>query len=121
LNDQTVKNRYPLLRIDQLQDQLAGVRIFTRLDLPNVYAHIRIKKGNKWKTAFRIRHGHFEYLTMPFGLTNAPVTFQAVIDHIIRPFLDKFAVYYLDNILIFSKIPTEHKTYIKAVLDALYT
>jgi len=57
---------------------------------------------------------------MPFRLTNVPITFQAVIDYTIRPFLDKFAVYYLDDILIFSKIPIEHKTYIKAVLDILY-
>jgi len=121
LNDQTVKNRYPLPLISRLRDQLAGARIFTRLDLPTAYAHIRIKKGDEWKTAFRTRHGHFEYCVMPFGLTNAPATFQSVVDHAIRPFLDKFAVCYLDDILIFSKIPTEHKAYMKAVLDALYT
>jgi len=94
--------------------------IFIRLDLLNIYTYIRIKKGNEWKTAFRIYYGHFKYLTIPFRLTNVPVTFQAVIDYTIRLFLDKFVVCYLDDILIFSKIPIEYKTYIKAVLDILY-
>jgi len=110
-----------LLLISQLRDQLAGVCIFICLDLPTVYAYIRIKKGDEWKTAFRTRHGHFEYCIMPFGLTNVPATFQSVVDHAIRPFLDKFVVCYLDNILIFSKIPTEHKAHMKAVLDILHT
>jgi len=91
-----------------------------RLDLPTVYAYIRIKKGDKWKTAFRTRHGHFEYYIMPFGLTNTPATFQSVVNHTIRPFLDKFVVCYLDDILIFSRTPTEHKTHMKAVLDVLH-
>ncbi|KAL2019738.1 hypothetical protein VTK56DRAFT_9182 [Thermocarpiscus australiensis] len=120
LNDQTVKNRYPLPLISRLQDQLAGARYFTRLDLPTAYAHIRIKEGDEWKTAFRTPYGHYEYLVMPFGLTNAPATFQAVVDHAIRPFLDKFAVCYLDDILIFSRTLEEHKQHVKQVLDALY-
>jgi len=91
-----------------------------RLDLPTVYTYIRIKKGDEWKIAFRTCYGHFEYCVMPFGLTNVPATFQSVVNYTIRPFLDKFIVYYLDDILIFSKIPTEHKAYIKAVLDILY-
>jgi hypothetical protein len=120
LNAETVKNRYPLPLISQLRDQLAGARHFTRLDLPTAYAHIRIKKGDEWKTAFRTRHGHFEYQVMPFGLTNAPATFQAVVDHAIRPFLDKFAVCYLDDILIFSKTLEEHRKHVRQVLDALH-
>jgi hypothetical protein len=120
LNGETVKNRYPLPLIAQLRDQLAGARHFTRLDLPTAYAHIRIKKGDEWKTAFRTRHGHFEYQVMPFGLTNAPATFQAVVDHAIRPFLDRFAVCYLDDILIFSKTLEEHKKHVRQVLDALH-
>jgi len=99
---------------------LAGARIFTHLDLPTVYAYICIKKGDEWKIAFRTRHRYFEYYVIPFGLTNVPVTFQSVVDHAIRPFLDKIAVYYLDNILIFSKILSEHMTYVKVVLDVLY-
>ena len=69
---------------------------------------------------FYILYRHFEYLVMPFGLTNVPITFQSLIDHVIRPFLDKFVVYYLDDILIFSKTLAEHWKYVRAVLDALY-
>jgi hypothetical protein len=72
------------------------------------YIYIRIKKGDEWKTAFRTLYRHFKYLVIPFGLTNMPATFQSVVDHAIQPFLDKFVVYYLDNILIFSKILEEH-------------
>jgi hypothetical protein len=103
LNDQTVKNRYPLPLISKLRSQLADAQWFTRLDLPTAYAHIRIKEGDEWKTVFRTPYGHFEYFVMPFGLTNAPATFQAVVDHAIEPFRGKFAVCYLDDILIYSK------------------
>jgi hypothetical protein len=88
--------------------------------LPTAYIYIRIKEGDKWKTAFRTLYRHFEYLVIPFGLTNAPATFQSVVDHTIQPFLNRFIVYYLDNILIFSKTLEEHRRYIRAVLDALY-
>jgi hypothetical protein len=120
LNEQTVKNRYPLPLISRLRDQLSKARHFTRLDLPTAYAHIRIKSGDEWKTAFRTPYGHYEYLVMPFGLTNAPATFQSVVDHAIRPFLDRSAVCYLDDILIFSETLDEHKKHVKAVLDALH-
>ena len=76
--------------------------------MPLVYNYIQIKEGDEWKTAFYTLYGHFEYLVMPFGLTNAPIIFQSLIDYVIWPFLDKFAVYYLDNILIFSKTLTEY-------------
>ena len=75
LNGKTVKNRYPLPLISSIRDQLTGAQHFTRLDLLTAYAYIRIKKGDEWKTAFRIRYGHFEYQVMPFGLTNAPTIF----------------------------------------------
>jgi hypothetical protein len=72
------------------------------------YIYIRIKEGNEWKTAFKTLYRHFEYLVMPFGLTNAPATFQAVVNYAIQPFLNKFVVYYLDNIFIFLKTLEEH-------------
>ena len=99
---------------------MSNIQYFTRLDLPTAYAHIRIKLGDEWKTAFRTPYGHYEYLVIPFGLTNVPTIFQSVVDYAIRLFLNKFTVYYLDNILIFSKILEEYKRYIKAVLDVLY-
>ena len=111
-----VKNRYPLPLISRLRDQLSGVRYFTRLDLLTAYAHIRIKEGDEWKTAFRTPYGHYEYLVMPFGLTNVLATFQAAIDYVIRHCLDRFAVCYLDDILIYSKILEEHKTHVRQVL-----
>ena len=120
LNDQTVKNRYPLPLISRLRDQLVGARYFTRLDLPVAYAHIRIREGDEWKTAFRTAFGHYEYQVLPFGLTNAPATFQSAIDHAICPFLDRTAVCYLDDILIFSKTLDEYKRHVKEVLDALH-
>ncbi|EAQ84694.1 hypothetical protein CHGG_08708 [Chaetomium globosum CBS 148.51] len=120
LNNERVKNRYPLPLIARLRDQLSGAQYYTRLDLPTAYAHIRIKEGDEWKTAFRTPYGHYEYLVMPFGLTNAPATFQAAIDHAIRHCLDKFAVCYLDDILIYSKTLEEHKEHVRQVLDALH-
>jgi hypothetical protein len=78
---------YQLPLISRLRDQLAGAQFFTRLDLPTAYAHIRIKEGDKWKTAFRTPYGHYEYLVMPLGLTNALATFHATINHAIRPYL----------------------------------
>ena len=88
--------------------------------MPSAYNYIRIKEGDEWKTAFYILYRHFEYLVIPFGLTNMLVTFQSLIDYVIRPFLDKFVVYYLDDILIFSKTLVEYRKYIRAVLDTLY-
>jgi hypothetical protein len=88
--------------------------------LPIAYIYIRIKEGDEWKTAFKTPYRHFEYLVILFRLTNVPATFQSVVDYTIQPFLDKFAVCYLDDILIFSKTLEEHWKYIKAVLDALY-
>ena len=103
LNDITIKNRYPLPLITELRDRLQGAEWFTKLDLLGAYNLIRIKEGNEWKTAFRTRYGHYEYLVMPFGLTNAPATFKALINDVLREFLDDFVVVYLDDILIFSK------------------
>ena len=120
LNDQTIKNCYLLPLISRLRDQLASAKFFIRLDLPSAYNYIRIKEGDEWKTAFYILYRHFEYLVIPFGLTNMLVTFQSLIDYVIRPFLDKFVVYYLDDILIFSKTLAEYQKYIRVVLDMLY-
>jgi hypothetical protein len=119
LNDITIKNRYPLPLITEIRDKLYGAQWFTALDLTGAYNLIRIKEGEEWKTAFRTQEGHFEYLVMPFGLTNAPATFQSMINHVLREFLDQFVMVYLDDILIFSRTLEEHKEHVHQVLQRL--
>jgi transposase InsO family protein len=119
LNARTVKDRTPLPLITELKDRLQGKQIFTALDLKGAYNLVRIKEGDEWKTAFRTKFGLFEYLVMPFGLTNAPATFQKMINHVLRQYLDIFVVCYLDDILIFSDNEEEHKEHVHKVLKAL--
>jgi Reverse transcriptase (RNA-dependent DNA polymerase)/RNase H-like domain found in reverse transcriptase/Integrase zinc binding domain len=119
LNDITIKNRYPLPLISDMLDRLKGAQLFTKLDCKDAYNRIRIREGDEWKTAFRTRFGLFEYLVMPFGLTNAPATFQAYIDKALREHLDVICVVYLDDVLIFSKNPTEHTGHVRQVLQSL--
>lgn len=119
LNSRTVKNRYPLPRIDELLDRLQGASVFTKLDLQSGYWQIRIKEEDVHKTAFRTRYGHYEWRVLPFGLTNAPATFQALMNKVLQPYLDKFVVVYLDDILIFSRTPEEHAQHLQLVLEAL--
>ena len=119
LNKVTVKNRHPLPLISETLDRLSGAEVFSKLDLKDAYHRIRIREGDEWKTAFRTRYGHFEYLVMPFGLTNAPATFQAYINRALRGLLDDFCVVYLDDILIFSQTREEHLRHIREVLARL--
>ena len=119
LNNQTVKNRYPLPRIDDLMAQLHGAKVFTSLDLAQGYHQIRITPEDVPKTAFRTPLGHFQYKVLPFGLTNAPATFQEVMNDIFRPYLRKFVLIYLDDILIYSKTPEEHVEHMRLVLEVL--
>ena len=102
LNDITVKNRYLLPNISELQDRLSGAKFFTALDLRGAYNLIRMKKGEEWKTAFRTRYSHYEYMVMPFGLTNAPAVCQALINNVLWEHLDITVVAYLDDILVYS-------------------
>lgn len=119
LNDITIKNCYPLPLIGEFRDMLYQAQWFTTLDLKGAYNLIRIKEGEKWKTAFRTRREHYKYLVMPFGLTNAPATFQTIINHVFRECLDIFVVIYLDDILVFSKTLEEHKQHVHTVLQKL--
>lgn len=119
LNSVTIKNRHPLPLISETLDRLVGAKLFTKLDLQHAYHRVRIREGDEWKTAFRTRYGHFEYLVMPFGLTNAPATFQAYINRALADVVDIFCVVYLDDILIFSDSLEAHWGHVKQVLERL--
>jgi hypothetical protein len=119
LNKITVKNRYPLPRIDDLLDQLKNVVYFTKLDLHIGYHQIRVAEQDAWKNAFKTKQGLFERLVMSFGLCNAPTYFMCVMNNVFMPFLDDFVIVYLDNILVFSGTWDEHVRHVKQVLDTL--
>ena len=119
LNDITIKNRYPIPLIAVLLDRLVGAWLFTKLDLIAAYNALRIRAGDEWKTAFRCRYGHFEYLVMSFGLTNAPATFQSYIHMALREFLDVFVIVFLDDILIYTPKGVNHEEHVKKVLEKL--
>jgi len=119
LNNDTVKNAYPLPLIKDLLDRVRQCTIFTKLDLPGAYNLVRIRDGDQPKTAFRTRFGNFEYEVMPFGLCNAPATFQFFLNDILSEVLDKYAYSYIDDILIFSKTKEEHIKHVRRVLKIL--
>jgi hypothetical protein len=119
LNKVTKKNRYPLPLIPEILDRLVGAQVFTKLDLRDAYHRIRITNEDTWKTAFRTRYGHYEYLVMPFGLTNAPASFQAYINEALRGLLDDICVAFMDDILIFSPDRAAHEKHVNLVLERL--
>ncbi|KAE8667867.1 Detected protein of unknown function [Hibiscus syriacus] len=115
----TVKNKYPLPRIDDLFDQLRGATVFSKIDLRSGYYQLKVKGSDVAKTAIRTRYGHYEFLVMPFGLTNAPAAFMDLMNRVFRPYLDQFMVVFIDDILIYSRTEAEHDEYLKIVLRTL--
>jgi hypothetical protein len=119
LNAVTIKNKYPLPRIDILFDQLAGAKVFSKIDLRSGYHQIKIKSCDIPKTAFSTRYGLYEYLVMSFGLTNAPAYFMYLMNSVFMPELDKFVVVFIDDILIYSKTEEDHTNHLHIVLQRL--
>ncbi|GJV99035.1 putative reverse transcriptase domain-containing protein [Tanacetum coccineum] len=119
LNKLTVKNRYPLPRIDDLFDQLQGSSVYSKIDLRSGYHQLRVQEEDIPKTAFRTRYDHYEFQVMPFGLTNAPAVFMDLMNRVCKPYLDKFVIVFIDDILIYSKNKQEHEEHLKLILELL--
>nr|GEZ53204.1 putative reverse transcriptase domain, ribonuclease H-like domain, aspartic peptidase domain protein [Tanacetum cinerariifolium] len=119
LNKLTVKNRYSLPRIDDLFDQLQGLSIYSKIDLRLGYHQLRVREEDIPKTDFRTRYGHYEFQVMAFGLTNAPVVFMDLMNRVCKPYLDKFVIVFIDDILIYSKNEQEHGEHLKLILELL--
>src|SRR3981081_3153056 len=119
LNKITIKNKYPLPRIDELLDRLLGTKYFSKIDLRSGYHQVRIASEDIHKTAFSTRYGHYEFLVMPFGLTNAPATFMNLMQSVFSKYLDEFVIIFLDDILVYSKSFDEHLKHLECVLQTL--
>jgi hypothetical protein len=119
LNEVTIKNKYPLLRIEDLFDQMKGASIFSKIDLRSGYHQLKIRESDIPKTAFHTRYGLYEYIVMPFGLTNRPAYFMYLMNKVFMLYLDKFVVFFIDDILIFSKMEEEYKKHLRMLLEKL--
>jgi hypothetical protein len=119
LNEVTVKNKYPLPRIEDLFDQMKGASVFSKIDLRSGYHQLKIRESDIPKTAFRTQYGLYEYTVMSFGLTNAPAYFMYLMNKVFMEYLDRFIVVFIDDILIFSKMMEEHEEHLRLVLEKL--
>ncbi|KAL4277816.1 hypothetical protein GQ457_03G008370 [Hibiscus cannabinus] len=119
LNKMTVKNKYPLPRIDDLFDQLEGATVFSKIDLRSGYYQLKVREQDVLKTAFRTRYGHYEFLVMPFGLTNAPAAFMDLMNRVFHEYLDRFVVVFIDDILVYSRTGEDHDRHLRLVLQTL--
>ncbi|GKB17028.1 putative reverse transcriptase domain-containing protein [Tanacetum coccineum] len=119
LNKLTVKNRYPLLRIDDLFDQLQGLSVYSKIDLRSGYHQLRVREEDIPKTVFRTRYGHYEFQVMPFGLTNALAVFMDLMNRVCKPYLDKFVIVFIADIVIYSKSKQDHENHLKLILELL--
>jgi hypothetical protein len=119
LNEVTIKNKYPLPRIEDLFDQMKGESVFSKINLTSGYHQLKIRESDIPKIAFRTRYGLYEYTVMSFGLTNAPVYFMYLMNKVFMECLDRFIIVFIDDILIFSKTMEEHEEHLRLVLEKL--
>ncbi|XP_022572945.1 uncharacterized protein LOC106437272 [Brassica napus] len=119
INNVTIKDKYPLPRIDEILDQLQGASWFSKIDLASGYHQIPISEADIMKTAFRTRYGHFEFVVMPFGLTSAPAAFMRLMNEVFRDYLDEFVIIFIDDILIYSRSAEEHERHLRLILESL--
>jgi hypothetical protein len=119
LNEVTIKNKYPLPRIEDLFDQMKGASVFSKIDLRSGYHQLKIRESDIPKTAFHTRYGLYEYTVMSFGLTNAPAYFMYLMNKVFMEYLDRFVVVFIDDILIFFKTMEEHAEHLRLVLEKL--
>ena len=116
MNRVTIKNRYPLPRIDDLFDQLRGVRVYSKIDFHAGYHQLRVREADIPKTTFRTRYRHFEFMVIPFGLTNAHASFMDFMNKVFQPYLDQFVVVFVDDNLIYSQLKVEQEDHLRIVL-----